>query len=1028
MTGLFSRLKKDGKSKRNASADLLDQQPEQPKWTDAWARTTVEPEEIHELIRRCTEEIKSRALDHPFILLPFRPTSDPSGVRTFIRHFFDNHALRGETLVQELRMTEPMVIAGAIKWCWSRISGGVVGWDAYELFKVGEQDSNMARDSFKTFIPLSVDNGARCSIIFNYFDLLSAIAAHGKMNGFGGRKLSRMAAWWAFEQRDTGSGFDSGYKEWLRAADATSHLFFAYLRTLAPQQQAPGAISMLPMSLQKLLQETEYPPQRPILMQTSTYKVVMIVESVSPTPFALLRRANHFQYRENSLQQFSEYEDPVTALTEECRRVLRAVAAANQTQAVSSAKHSTGLRDASWSRFEDIGFTSTMDDEDSDTTPSSPKPLQRPGLRTTPFSGAGNGGRPTTPSWADFLSSGFIDDGTNSPNLLPPDKVLPPIDTNVRQRSAQSHRPRLETDHEIEAGELASINTIQLDDSFWWVWMNSLAPEETPERKAAFGRCAVIETMIRDGRWLVFEEVLKGAAPAPQEGAYVAEKKSLFGWTRRNKDKTGVSRSKTTGGKNVSERPNGQLKPSATTGGISKSSLGPDQQARIQAAAQQLQAKQERERRQAEQGLAVRRGRSDAELMSEKTKSVMTLQPMIVKEASSAMKWANNYDNGNIRDTYLANTNAGRGNGQNSTRTNGHLGLNGFGAIAEAPSKSPSLLPPPSPSVHSQDNRNRSLSPAPVVESGRNSPLPPVPKEQPKEHSNSMDSGRASMTSPGPADGLSPNSRAHKKLQKGEKKGGFRKLFGRNKRTSKVPDNAAPDLNQMLAAGGRETPEPSAQSNPQTPRQETPRPSGQHPLHTPAPQSGRATPASLANDEPAGRVSQEPAYESPDHDRVSPGDTPDAAEAQDAFSRFDQGPLQDQPAFVPADDSEEEEVEEAIPPPIQRHKSPAPAEPSPEPKARPRPKFEPPQTESAAPAIERWAQIREAAAKRAAAANQRPSEDQQRPSFGKAEGQSDANVEETIESRVARIKARVAEITNNMDAQGPGPVRPTVPR
>lgn len=33
-----------------------------------------------------------------------------------------------------------------------------------------------------------------------------------------------------------------------------------------------------------------------------------------------------------------------------------------------------------------------------------------------------------------------------------------------------------------------------------------------------------------------------------------------------------------------------------------------------------------------------------------------------------------------------------------------------------------------------------------------------------------------------------------------------------------------------------------------------------------------------------------------------------------------------------------------------------------------------------------------------------------------------------IESRVARIKARVAEITNNMDAQGPGPVRPTVPR
>lgn len=52
---------------------------------------------------RCT------ALDHPFLLLPFRPTSDPSAVRTFIRHFFENHGLRGEVLAQELRMTEPMV-------------------------------------------------------------------------------------------------------------------------------------------------------------------------------------------------------------------------------------------------------------------------------------------------------------------------------------------------------------------------------------------------------------------------------------------------------------------------------------------------------------------------------------------------------------------------------------------------------------------------------------------------------------------------------------------------------------------------------------------------------------------------------------------------------------------------------------------------------------------------------------------------------------------------------------------------------
>ena len=26
-----------------------------------------------------------------------------------------------------------------MKWCWSRLPGGVVTWEAYELFKMGEQ-------------------------------------------------------------------------------------------------------------------------------------------------------------------------------------------------------------------------------------------------------------------------------------------------------------------------------------------------------------------------------------------------------------------------------------------------------------------------------------------------------------------------------------------------------------------------------------------------------------------------------------------------------------------------------------------------------------------------------------------------------------------------------------------------------------------------------------------------------------------------------------------------------------------------
>ncbi|KAI0009408.1 DUF1708-domain-containing protein [Xylariaceae sp. FL0662B] len=1033
MPSLFSRIRgKDGqgrhKSKKNANLDdLTHQLPNKPRWEDAYTRTTVDPEEVQDLIRRCTEELKARALDHPFLLLPFRPASDPSAVRTFIRHFFDgSQNLRGGALAQELRMTEPMVISGVLKWCWSRLQGGLVGWDAYELFKVGEQDSRLAPDSFSTFIPLSVENQSRSQIIFDFFDLLSAIAAHGKTNGFSGRKLSRMAAWWAFEHKDAGNGFEGGYKSWLSAADATSHLFFAYLRSLSPQP-ARGGISMLPMSLQKLLQETEYPPQTPTLLMSSTYKVVMIVDTVSSTPFALLRRANHFQYRDDdqALKDFSEYEDPIKALTEECRRVLKAISLANESQ-VSSSKHSTSLRDASWSRFQDIGFGDSLEEEDDDDEPAKlNQPRRTMGLRTTPASG-GNLGRPTTPSWADFLSSGFVNDSPASPSnlLLPPDKILPPIETNVRQRSSQSHRPRLESNRQLDPGELASITRFDLDDAFWWVWMSSLAPEETAERKSAFGRCAVIETIIRTGRWLVMEEMVKGAAPEPDAGAYIAEKKSLFSWTKRSR---GVSRSKSAGKQALDK--GDRLNPGASTGaGVSKTSIGPDQQARIQAAAQKLQAKQVQQQQSGP--TAERRGRTDADVLKEKTNSVLTLQPGVMSEASPALKWANKYDKETIREAYLGNAFAGRGMSQVSLQpppqdqptTNGTK-VNGSSSRPDVPEKAPSKAaaqPPPEPEqktptqppapVTNKKLEAKDIHPAKRLEpTGRNSPLPPTPHEQ-----EPTEAARENMLSPEP--GTSPDSKKHKKLHKAEKKtgGGFKKLFGRNKnRQSKLPENAAADVNSMLSAEQSQAstarapspapvPTPKEEPVPSEPTVASPPGSA---LNTSVTGSGDKTPTPAP-------AAPEPTYEPSVDENLSRVDTADAAEARHEFSRFDQGPLADQPAFVPDDD---QSIDDAMPPPIARHASNSHAVEEDDNEGAPSPSV---------PMQDRWAAIRKNAAERAT----RQSEEQSRGGYSKTTEDDDTSGEETIESRVARIKARVAELTGNREGIPGGPGTPPIRR
>ena len=78
------------------------------------------------------------------------------------------------------------------------------------LFK----DAHYPRDAFTTFVPIGIESEARLSIINDFFELLAAIAAHGKSNGLGGYKLSRYAGWWGFDHYDSGKGFEAGYKSW----------------------------------------------------------------------------------------------------------------------------------------------------------------------------------------------------------------------------------------------------------------------------------------------------------------------------------------------------------------------------------------------------------------------------------------------------------------------------------------------------------------------------------------------------------------------------------------------------------------------------------------------------------------------------------------------------------------------------------------------------------------------------------------------------------------------------------------------
>lgn len=72
MPSFFSKLKgKDGptklskSSKKNAAQDAAEKVPAKPIWEDAWLRRTVAPEEVQELLKGCTMELKSRGMFEP---------------------------------------------------------------------------------------------------------------------------------------------------------------------------------------------------------------------------------------------------------------------------------------------------------------------------------------------------------------------------------------------------------------------------------------------------------------------------------------------------------------------------------------------------------------------------------------------------------------------------------------------------------------------------------------------------------------------------------------------------------------------------------------------------------------------------------------------------------------------------------------------------------------------------------------------------------------------------------------------------
>ena len=61
MPAFLNRVfKRENTGKKSFEQAVVVPEPKAPQHTDAWLRTTVTPEEVQELLRGCTNEVKTR--------------------------------------------------------------------------------------------------------------------------------------------------------------------------------------------------------------------------------------------------------------------------------------------------------------------------------------------------------------------------------------------------------------------------------------------------------------------------------------------------------------------------------------------------------------------------------------------------------------------------------------------------------------------------------------------------------------------------------------------------------------------------------------------------------------------------------------------------------------------------------------------------------------------------------------------------------------------------------------------------------
>lgn len=477
--------------------------------SDPWLLQAVNLPDCTSLALKCIDELKSRALHVDHLLSPFRAGADPRAARSLLSRVFSRCSTVAHQIVQldalaldrELHISDPHALAGLLRWILSRIPNGVIDIQRYRIWQRFEADCADSGDMFSDAWHLLIGDEDRSFIFDSFLSLLCSVCAHARHNGHDVEELIRASSLWLFPNQPStvGAGFMVGYQTYASQSQAMMHIFLGSLRQDKMRSTMP-----LARALEKMLEATTYPPEGPVLRETT--KLVLSSTVISKSPLALLRRAAQHKSSSSSVATSSAIletfvDDPASGfnLADSSLRVLATMQSMLNSRERVDVPNWHEDKDA-WVQFRDLGFSNKMPRADVAGGALASKDILK--------HWSADAERPRTLDWGQFMQAGFrADDARNvSSEFLPPElRIQTDLPSGDLQQKAEREKTTVKT---------IDLRVLELDCSLEAAWENSLAYETSQALKGFFGRSVVLRLRGHDNAWLVCEEVMPNQSGA----------------------------------------------------------------------------------------------------------------------------------------------------------------------------------------------------------------------------------------------------------------------------------------------------------------------------------------------------------------------------------------------------------------------------------------------------------------------------------------------------------------------------------